>query len=119
MLIFSFDAGIKNLGVCVLQVAQGQQYNVLIERLRALKAQMLAKATTLNTPYSIPLNTPYSTPLNMQTTNHEQINHMYVMLCELKLILHEIQELLSLFIQIKFMSFSLLLAFLYSDIFFF
>ena len=108
MLIFSFDAGIKNLGVCVLQVAQGQQYNVLIERLRALKAQMLAKATTLNTPYSTPLNAPYSTPLdttlNMQTTNHEQINHMYVMLCELKLILHEIQKLLSLFIQIKFIN---------------
>ena len=87
MLIFSFDAGIKNLGVCVLQVAQGQQYNVLIERLRALKAQMLAKATTLC----------------INHTEH-QINHMYVMLCELKLILQEIQELLSVFIQIKFIN---------------
>jgi hypothetical protein len=96
MLIFSFDAGIKNLGVCVLQVAQGKQYNVLIERLRDLKAQMLAKTTTLC------INNTEQTA--MQTTNHEQINNMYVMLCELKLILHEIQELLSLFIQIKFIN---------------
>ena len=92
MLIFSFDAGIKNLGVCVLQVMRGTQYTDLINQLRILKTKMLSKTTELNMLHHMP----------QSEDKQGQINFAYTILHELKLILQEIQELLPLFMQIKF-----------------
>ena len=94
MLIFSFDAGIKNLGVCVLQVMRGPQYTDLINQLRALKTKMLSKTTELNKLHN----------MHQSEDKQSQINFAYTILHELKLILQEIQELLPLFMQIKFIN---------------
>lgn len=94
MLIFSFDAGIKNLGVCVLQVMRGPQYTDLINQLRILKTKMLSKTTELNMLHHMP----------QSEDKQVQINFAYTILHELKLILQEIQELLPLFMQIKFIN---------------
>ena len=94
MLIFSFDAGIKNLGVCVLQVMRGPQYTDLINQLRILKTKMLSKTTELNMLHHMP----------QSEDKQGQINFAYTILHELKLILQEIQELLPLFMQIKFIN---------------
>ena len=90
MLIFSFDAGIKNLGVCVLQYACDEQYMQLINQLRILKTKMLTNIDQLGQID--------------QTGQFVLAKLLAELLTELLATLQEITKLLSVFMQIKFIN---------------
>ena len=96
MLIFSFDAGIKRLGVCVLRVAYGADRDALDAQLRTLATQL----RTLATQIAAQLASGFSQQTGQATANAE----LFGWLAALRDLAARINAVLSEYICIQFVN---------------
>lgn len=98
MLIFSFDAGIKNLGVCALHVARGEQYHAARRQLLELRDKLSAALETLHHIHK------QMQSVGAKVSKVEIMQNFYTALNTILSTVCEINRILPEFLAIKFIN---------------